>query len=108
MRILIFIVGLFLGALMTYFVFGRGELPLPAGASSEIREAITSSAPFSPFVMKLVRPESAEDWQKLQAQRKVDRALDLPALEQQLGVKIAADQIGGVAVYWVTPANLEK
>ncbi|NIJ09565.1 acetyl esterase/lipase [Sphingomonas vulcanisoli] len=82
----------------TYTVPPR-PLPVPPTASPELRALI--AGPLNPGWSQ--QPASAEAWRTLVRTFAADVELVLPALIAREKVKVRADRIGGVPVFWIEP-----
>jgi monoterpene epsilon-lactone hydrolase len=81
-------------------------LPLPRGASPELRKSIGSMPQPDVALAKTELPGTEAQWRKLIAERAVARAVSLNVLEKQYDVSIKRDRINGVAVHHVMPNKL--
>lgn len=84
---------------------GPRPVPAPAGASEELRQSIGATPAPNVGVRKSFVPESDAVWRRLIAQRAAS-ATPLAELEKRMGVKVEPDEIEGVGVYRVTPAEV--
>ena len=101
-----FVLGLLAGGVLIGQWMKTDPVPVPAGASSEIQEAISSAKPVSVALWKQLRPQSEKHWRNAIEKRAEAQAVSLEALSAELDVEIVRDTIAGVPVHWVTPDTL--
>ena len=111
LRILLFCsLSLCVGAISSAYVFyqlGASKLPpLPAAASVELQSAIENTAFRSVAAIKLMKPQTDEQWQKLLGVLSSQAPVSLEGLSSQFGVSISKEKIAGVPVYRVKPDDL--
>lgn len=101
-----FIIGAVVGGALINQWMKAEPLPVPAGASPGIQQAIATAEPVNVAVRKLLRPQNEDQWRTAIKQRAEAQAISLDDLSEQLGVKIVRDSIAGVPVHRVTPNTL--
>jgi acetyl esterase/lipase len=82
------------------------EVPVPAGASDQIKAEIAAAAQPDPGVMRAFKPATEEQWRALIAQHGKDQEVSLDELGKRLKVTITRDEIAGVKVHRVMPTEL--
>jgi acetyl esterase/lipase len=90
----------------TAWRIGPRTLPPPAGASDELRDPIANTPQPDPATMQ-IEPQSEAEWLAVIAQMDEGKVDNVRALSEQLSISIQDDQIEGVNVYHVAPAEVD-
>ena len=91
----------------TTWSIGPRTLPAPAGASDALRNAIMSGpVPDVEAVRQLV-PKNEAEWLTAIAERNEENVAQVRTLVEQLPVSVENDEIEGVNVHHVTPAEVD-
>ena len=90
----------------TAWRIGPRTLPPPTGGSDELRDAIANLPQPDPATVQIA-PQSDEEWFALIAKLDAGKAETNQAFAEQLGVSITQDEIEGINVYHVTPAEVD-
>jgi acetyl esterase/lipase len=81
-------------------------LPSPAGASDVMRDSIANTPQPDPAVMQ-IEPQSEAEWFAVIAQMDEGKVDNVRALREQLSVSVEQEEIEGVNVYHVEPAEVD-
>jgi acetyl esterase/lipase len=90
----------------TVWRIGPRILPPPTGGSAELRDAIASIPQPDPATMK-IEPQSEEEWLAVIAQLDAGKVEANQALREQLSVSVTQEEIEGINVYHLTPAEVD-
>jgi monoterpene epsilon-lactone hydrolase len=85
---------------------GPRTLPPPTGGSDELRDAIANLPQPDLATMQIV-PQNEAEWHALVAKLDAGKAETNQAFAEQLGVSITQEEIEGINVYHVTPAEVD-
>jgi len=85
---------------------GPRTLPPPTGGSDELRDAI-ANLPQPDLATMQIEPQSEAEWLALIAKLDAGKAETNQAWAEQLGVSITQEEIEGINVYHVTPAEVD-
>jgi hypothetical protein len=94
------------GEQQTAWRIGPRTLPPPTGGSDELRNAIANIPQPDPATMQ-IEPQSEAEWLALIAKLDAGKAETNQALGEQLLVSVESDEIEGISVYHVTPAEVD-
>ena len=83
---------------------GERTVPAPAGASEELRAALAAMPAPNVAASQAQTPQTEEQWLAIQAG---SANADLEQMASGYGLKIEKDEIEGVAVYRVTPSEID-
>jgi uncharacterized membrane protein len=95
------------GEQQTAWRIGPRTLPPPTGGSDELRNAIANISQPDPATMQ-IEPQSEAEWLALIAKLDAGKAETNQAWAEQLGVSITQEEIDGINVYNVTPAEIDS
>ena len=85
---------------------GPQIVPPPAGASTEMRDSIAQTPQPDPATLQIT-PQNEAEWLAVIEQMDAGKVEDVRALQKQLAVSIEQQEIEGVNVYEVTPAEID-
>ena len=85
---------------------GPRTLPPPAGASDELRDSIANTPQPDPATFQ-IKPQSEAEWTAVIAQLDAGKVEAVHALREQLSVSVEGDEIEGINVYHVAPAEID-
>ena len=85
---------------------GPRTLPPPAGASDELRDSIANTPQPDPSTFQ-IEPQSEAEWTAVIAQLDAGKVEAVHALREQLSVSVEGDEIEGINVYHVAPAEID-
>ena len=85
---------------------GPRTLPPPAGASDAMRASIAETPQPDPAFMQ-IEPQSEAEWFAVVEQFDAGKVEAVHALSEQLSVSVEQEQIEGINVYHVTPAEID-
>jgi monoterpene epsilon-lactone hydrolase len=88
------------------WVVSERELPIPAGASGQLQQAIAEAGKPS-VAARSFAPTSEKQWRELIAMRAVSSPLLLTELGASLNLSISRDEIAGVAVHQILPNKIK-
>ena len=86
---------------------GPQIVPPPAGASTEMRDSIAQTPQPDPATLQIT-PQNEAEWLAVIEQMDAGKVEDVRALQKQLAVSIEQQEIEGVNVYEVTPAERSR
>ena len=75
---------------------------VPAGASSEIQQAIQAAGPVNVAALKLMRPQTDSQWAMLKKRVATSLSTTFEEMALELDVAVERDLIAGVPVHWLT------
>jgi len=87
---------------------GSQTLPPPAGASDVLRDSIANTPRPDVEAMGQITPRNQEEWLAVIKQSDDSKVEMLQSLLDQFPVTVQEDQIAGVPVYHVTPAQVDS
>jgi acetyl esterase/lipase len=90
----------------TAWKIGPRILPPPTGGSDELRNAIANTPQPDPATMQ-IEPQSEEEWLAVIAQLDEGKVEANQALREQLSVSVESDEVEGVKVFHVAPAEVD-
>ena len=85
---------------------GPRSLPPPSGASEAMRASIAETPQPDPAFMQ-IEPQSEAEWFAVIEQFDAGKVEAVQALSEQLSVSVEQEQIEGINVYHVTPAEID-
>ena len=91
----------------TSWTIGTRSLPGPAGASDVLRNAIMSGPVPDVEAARQLVPKNEAEWLAVIAERDKESVAQVRALTEQFPVSFENDEIEGVKVYQVTPAEVD-
>lgn len=99
-------------------ILARAEAPVPAGPRVVPARSLPVPDTISPALQTRVGapvaagwdviPADAEGWRALARQSAENVAPDLPVIKKRLGLNVTPDQIGGVPVFRIRPAEMPE
>jgi acetyl esterase/lipase len=90
----------------TAWQIGPRILPPPTGGSDELRNAIANTPQPDPAAMQ-IEPQSEEEWLAVIAKLDAGKAETNQALREQLSVSVTQEEIEGINVYHLAPAEVD-
>ena len=94
------------GGQKTAWQIGPRTLPPPTGGSDELRDAIADIPQPDPATIQIT-PQSEAEWLAVIAQMDAGKVEMNRAFREQLSVSVESDEVEGVKVFHVTPAEID-